>query len=75
MALGEWIGGGGGGGGGGVTLIVSIKAVVINLTCWHFVVVHRPKGPAMPSNLIKSMFQHFSKARVSKDALQAIEHG
>ncbi|KAL9974411.1 hypothetical protein ACROYT_G011438 [Oculina patagonica] len=35
----------------------------------------RPSGPRMPSALVKSIFQHFSKAKLSKEALQAVENG
>jgi len=35
----------------------------------------RPSGPRMPSALVKSIFQHFSKAKLSKEALQVVENG
>lgn len=35
----------------------------------------RRTGPRMPSALVKSIFQHFSKAKVSKEALQVVENG
>ncbi|XP_068724465.1 uncharacterized protein [Montipora capricornis] len=35
----------------------------------------KPYGPKMPSALVKNIFQHFSTAKVSKEALQAVELG
>ena len=35
----------------------------------------KASGPKMPSALVKNIFQHFSKAKVSKEALQAVENG
>lgn len=35
----------------------------------------KPYGPKMPSALVKNIFQHFSSAKVSKEALQAVELG
>lgn len=38
-------------------------------------VAKKPLGPRMPPALIKGIFQHFSQAKVSKEALQAVENG
>lgn len=35
----------------------------------------KPTGPRMPPSLIKSVFQHFSQAKVSKEALETVENG
>lgn len=35
----------------------------------------KPTGPKMPTNLVRDIFQHFSQAKLSREALQAVENG